>query len=381
MSADMARSDKSQLRQANEIQVSRTDAQAMKVFLSDFQTRTDKYEPELKDTVTEARETLDGAVETEFFHEPHETRVTTQDEEQKMPAMSQPSAASYSQRLSDPHHHVEAVDYELPSPVSDESYSFINRPEYSTCVSQGDQTDAIARAYSFPVHTYPCHVQPQWGPNQRPPSDPWHTEEYRSQGQPSGDYNSWGNEECTTATAPLSTAPPPLLTRKDLSALIAAVSYFLNILQMIRRTMCDLYAPQDELEVASDTVIEGYQHFHREIDPILAKYLTSSLATSAATGLGMELIWPVYSTPLPKHASIETWEGVRDVELPPNMLQQLPPCSKCRRPGRCMASCRPLSKRSFATNMLEREKKREDSKNEIKQDEEECGFEADWIER
>jgi hypothetical protein len=279
-------------------------------------------------------EELNRTFGSEFPHRPHQWKAPAQDEQQKTPTGSQHRDISSSQQPLDHPQFVEASDDELPSPISAESFSIIDGTDESpTRVTQSDQAD--------------------------PMSDWWRMPQYQYHGQRSGDYDRWENGEWTRSIELLPTAPlSALLTRTDLSILIAAVTYFLNTLQMIRRTIGDLYAPQDELEVASDTVVEGYQNFRRETDPILAKYVAGPFAPLPTTGLGIGFGQKLYQPSLPQNASIETWEGVRDVQLPPGLLHQLPPCTRCRRPGECVAGCTPLSKKSFATKMLECEKRR-----------------------
>lgn len=150
----------------------------------------------------------------------------------------------------------------------------------------------------------------------------------------------WTNKPYPTPIAP----PPPFVTLTDLSIITQVVSYFLTVLQMLRRTMGDIKTPQDELEVASNTLTENYYKMRREVDPIAAKYCPNTYWLHPS------------SLRTPHSASIETWEGVRDVFMPPDMLSRLPSCPRCQRPGVCVASCEPLSRRSFAASMLEREK-------------------------
>jgi len=148
------------------------------------------------------------------------------------------------------------------------------------------------------------------------------------------------DEDWTTAPFPMPIAPPPpFITLTDVSTIDQAVSYFLKVLRMLNRAMGNFNTPRDELEVASNTITENYHKMRSVVDAIAAKYCLSTYLMPSSS------------------ASIETWEGFRDIFMPPDILSQLPSCPRCQRPGVCIGSCQPLSKTLFAKSMLKRKKK------------------------
>lgn len=179
------------------------------------------------------------------------------------------------------------------------------------------------------------------------------------------DISKWDgdNEQWTSGHEPsYVTLKNPVVTRIDLGIMIRTISFFLSVLNMIERTMTDLCCPQSELEVATNTILEAHSSMRQDLDPVITKYMGNG--NSGGNQQRNETNAAARSTPsltirhgLPSQASIETWQGVRDVQMPPDLLAKLPPCPRCMRPGVCAKSCVPLSKKDFATNMLEAQKR------------------------
>lgn len=147
----------------------------------------------------------------------------------------------------------------------------------------------------------------------------------------------------------------PIVTAKDLLKFHIAVTYFLNVINMLKHTINDTRTPDEQLEVASDTFLNGYFRMCEELDAIVAGLKASyprygsERCQPLVKDTGMPMAY------LPKHATVNTWLGVRDVQLTPDLMNHLPSCPRCQRPGVCVASCEPLPRAVFAANILQEE--------------------------